>query len=439
MRAGDSGGLIPEGAPGHVSKSPRRKNLHGGHASSGGLEERPQTYDISQVDPAGAFPNMASELATGGHTPSEFTDSATATRAGAAGAAGAEPRRRGQRTAYRTEMVEHTETMEARASFMEAPAKGAPLEERRLFLMRQLDALGVGYVVLGKYMLLDAGERCHGGQAVVQFATGTLDKQDYAIKFFLSRKGFDSEEALYRHTTLGEFLPNVSASCLEGSIRDPWGRAFPACMIMERGEALDLWMDRAQPDKYMAFSMIANMAERVCDLHARGWVHRDLKPANIMWLPRTNRWTVIDFGCAAPRGVQAPLSFTLGYAAPEVAIALTAGMEVVQAEPAMDAWAIGVIAFELLTGRPAFRMELGKQDVIDQLVGKKELPWEGSRFTASVQRKLGAHRKDVLGLLRRDPEQRLTLYQFLNSCSQMLAGTEIPAQPAGTPLYDWHA
>lgn len=62
-------------------------------------------------------------------------------------------------------------------------------------------------------------------------------------------------------------------------------------------------------------------------------------------------------------GVQAPLSFTLGYAAPEVAIALTAGMEVVQAEPAMDAWAIGVIAFELLTGRPAFRMEHGKQDV----------------------------------------------------------------------------
>lgn len=44
---------------------------------------------------------------------------------------------------------------------------------------------------------------------MVQFATGKLDKQDYAIKFFLSRKGFDSEEALYRHTTLGQFLPTV--------------------------------------------------------------------------------------------------------------------------------------------------------------------------------------------------------------------------------------
>ena len=57
--------------------------------------------------------------------------------------------------------------MEARASFMEAPAKGATVEEQRLFVMRQLDALGVGYVVLGKYMLLDAGERCHGGMTAV--------------------------------------------------------------------------------------------------------------------------------------------------------------------------------------------------------------------------------------------------------------------------------
>ena len=58
-----------------------------------------------------------------------------------------------------------------------------------------------------------------------------------------------------------------------------------------------------------------------------------------------------------------PLSFTLGYAAPEVAIALAEGSEVVAAECAMDAWAIGVIAFELLTGKSAFKMFRGKQDV----------------------------------------------------------------------------
>lgn len=109
--------------------------------------------------------------------------------------------------------------------------------------------------------------------------------------------------------------------------------------------------------------MIANLAERVCDLHARGWVHRDLKPGNVMWLPRTNRWTVIDFGCAAPCGILAPLSFTLGYAPPEVAIAIAEGRENIKSHFSMDAWSVGVIAFELLTGQSAFRMFQGKEDV----------------------------------------------------------------------------
>ena len=45
--------------------------------------------------------------------------------------------------------------------------------------------------------------------------------------------------------------------------------------------------------------MIHQLAMRLKELHAVGYVHRDLKPGNVMWLPRENRWTVIDFGCAA--------------------------------------------------------------------------------------------------------------------------------------------
>jgi len=37
-----------------------------------------------------------------------------------------------------------------------------------------------------------------------------------------------------------------------------------------------------------------------------------------MWLAWQNRWTVIDIGCVARVGEEAPLSFTLAYAAPEV-------------------------------------------------------------------------------------------------------------------------
>ena len=40
--------------------------------------------------------------------------------------------------------------------------------------------------------------------------------------------------------------------------------------------------------------VIANLAARMKDMHEAGYAHRDLKPANVMWLPRENRWTVID-------------------------------------------------------------------------------------------------------------------------------------------------
>ena len=91
-------------------------------------------------------------------------------------------------------------------------------------------------------------------------------------------------------------------------------------------------------------------------MHEAGYVHRDLKPANVMWLPRENRWTVIDFGCVAGIGEVAPLSFTLAYAPPEVVEAYQNGDPLIESTPALDAWSLGVMAFELLTGAPAFKL-----------------------------------------------------------------------------------
>ena len=71
--------------------------------------------------------------------------------------------------------------------------------------------------------------------------------------------------------------------------------------------------------------MVHHLAMRMRDFHALGYVHRDLKPGNVMWLPRENRWTVIDFGCAASTGEQARLGFSLAYVAPEVISAYRAG------------------------------------------------------------------------------------------------------------------
>ena len=102
--------------------------------------------------------------------------------------------------------------------------------------------------------------------------------------------------------------------------------------------------------------VLTNVCERLMDLHAAGYVHRDLKPANVMWLPRQNRWTLIDFGSIACIGTKAPLNFTFTYAAPEVITAFAAGELDVEATSALDAWSLGVMAFELLTGTPAFKL-----------------------------------------------------------------------------------
>lgn len=102
--------------------------------------------------------------------------------------------------------------------------------------------------------------------------------------------------------------------------------------------------------------MLTNIAERMKDMHAAGYAHRDLKPANVILLPRENRWTVIDFGCAARIGALAPVAFTLTYSPPEVLTALERQGTSVEASAAMDVWALGVMAFELLTGAPAFRV-----------------------------------------------------------------------------------
>ena len=102
--------------------------------------------------------------------------------------------------------------------------------------------------------------------------------------------------------------------------------------------------------------VLENIAARMKDMHEAGYVHRDLKPANVVLLPRENRWTVIDFGCAARTGSLAPLAFSLTYSPPEVIRMVEVQETCMEASAAVDVWALGVMAFELLTGSPAFRI-----------------------------------------------------------------------------------
>lgn len=143
-----------------------------------------------------------------------------------------------------------------------------------------------------------------GGQGIVQPARGRYDKEEYAIKFFLNRASFEREEALYLREDLRRMMPAVKdiVANHDGSICDMAGRVFPPAIVIERGEPLDEWALRIEPDFPTILTVLCHILARLQQLHSVGIAHRDIKPGNVLWRPKHHSWTLIDFGCAAEIG-----------------------------------------------------------------------------------------------------------------------------------------
>ncbi|KOV15460.1 hypothetical protein ADK60_28075, partial [Streptomyces sp. XY431] len=127
-----------------------------------------------------------------------------------------------------------------------------------------------------------------------------------------------------------------------------------AYLVMELvdGRPLDrvLAADGAFPPA-RALGLLAEALDALHAAHRRGIVHRDVKPSNLM-LRDDGRVTVTDFGIArSMAGTRLTASHavigTALYMAPEQA-------EGKAVTPAVDLYAIGVVCYELLVGRPPF-------------------------------------------------------------------------------------
>ena len=132
---------------------------------------------------------------------------------------------------------------------------------------------------------------------------------------------------------------------------DTPGAAFLVMEFIE-GESLDRVLARTGPlEPRFAMKVLASLLDALAAVHRTGVVHRDVKPANVML---TSGGVVLaDFGIArSPEslGLTAAdaLMGTVPYLAPELFHAETP-------TPAADVYAVGILGYELLSGRQPFQ------------------------------------------------------------------------------------
>jgi len=149
-----------------------------------------------------------------------------------------------------------------------------------------------------------------------------------------------------------------------------------------------------------ARSLFRQILEGVAHCHSVGVVHRDLKPENIL-LSEDGTIKLADFGLAAQFREGQPLTDSVGspnYAAPELLVKNCSydGRK-------SDLWACGVILYTLLAGRLPFDVE--SYPDLFRLIrkGQYKIPGHFSTEAADL----------IHGMLRVDPEQRLTVEQVL--------------------------
>jgi hypothetical protein len=149
--------------------------------------------------------------------------------------------------------------------------------------------------------------------------------------------------------------PNIAAVFDYGEeiAQDGTGETL-AYLVMElvEGEPLSALLRREGPlDTATTLSLLRQIAFALAEAHRAGLVHRDVKPGNILVCP-DGSVKITDFGIAwSARSVAltrtGQVIGTPQYLSPEQA-------EGLPATPASDVYALGLIGYECLAGRPAF-------------------------------------------------------------------------------------
>jgi serine/threonine protein kinase len=286
------------------------------------------------------------------------------------------------------------------------------------------DALPSG-ARIGSYEIID--RLGAGGMGEVYRARDTRLGRTVALKVL--RAGADPQllQRLDREARAASALnhPNIVHIYDVGAAADVPGAHYVVMECIE-GETL---RRRLRPGPLSLAELLdlgAQLADGLAKAHRAGIVHRDLKPENLMVTP-DGLLKILDFGLAklvvAPlgelvdtretlsrHGTQAGLLLgTLEYMSPEQASGRTV-------DHRTDQFSLGLILYEMATGRPAFRRDTPAQ-VLAAVIEREPEPLR--RLRGDVPPTLEAL---VSRCLQKDPERRFKKTDELAAELAALAG-----------------
>ncbi|MEV0169074.1 serine/threonine-protein kinase [Nonomuraea fuscirosea] len=216
------------------------------------------------------------------------------------------------------------------------------------------DVIGPGTTLAGRYRLLS--RLGAGGHGEVWRAQDTLLDRVIAVKTVRSALSGDPEFAARFHAEARSMAtidhPGVVAVFDYGIDEMPGRRTPYLVMQYLDGEPLHLLLSRGgRVPAGATMDLVAQAAEALQAAHEAAVVHRDVKPGNLV-IRSDGTVVLTDFGIARTAGGNrlTATGIVLGtatYCAPEQA-------EGVPPTPAMDVYALGVVAYECLAGRAPF-------------------------------------------------------------------------------------
>jgi serine/threonine protein kinase len=191
-----------------------------------------------------------------------------------------------------------------------------------------------------------------GGYCEVWRATDTVLARQVAVK--LLHAGYASHgEALARFKAEARHAGALSHENVARVYDYGEPADGPSYLVMElvEGPSLADLLARGPLGARPTMDMVAQVAAALQAAHTAGLIHRDIKPANILFTPEGGV-RVTDFGIAHAVGSTPVTSTgmvmgTSGYIAPERVSGAQAG-------PASDLYALGIVAYECLTGSQPF-------------------------------------------------------------------------------------